>query len=134
MNGGEDHPPLWRRVKAVLFAKKEDELNAYIRGPLFPRPVFHALLAIFGIAAMLSADWFGLLLLNSDGVARQIGILNTLRVTAVLMGGVAVPAFLLSAHYGRLYTYISEENVFFTLSFALSFLLGTPCAIAGIFG
>ena len=127
-------PPLWRRALAVLFARKEDELNAYVRGPLFPRRVFLGLLAFFVVAAMLSADWFGLLLLNAGGVARQIGILATLRVTAVLMGCVAASSLLLSAHYARLYTYTSEENVFFTTCFAISFLLGAPCALTWVFG
>jgi hypothetical protein len=49
------------------------------------------------------------------------------------MGGVALTSALLIAHYKRLYTYTSEENVFFTLAFLLSFLLGGPCALAGIF-
>ncbi len=82
---------------------------------------------------MLGLDWFGLLLLNSDGVVSQMGPLNTLRVTAVLMGGIAIPSILLVPHYNRLYTYTSEENVFFTLTFTLSFLLGAPCALVGIF-
>jgi hypothetical protein len=56
-----------------------------------------------------------------------------LRVTAILLGGIAIPSILLIAHYKRLYTYTSEENVFFTLTFTLSFLLGVPCAIVGIF-
>jgi hypothetical protein len=37
-------------------------------------------------------------------------------------------------HYKRLYSYISDENVFFTITFSLSFLLGSPCVLAGIFG
>ena len=53
--------------------------------------MFYALLAVFGIFLMLTADWLGLLLLNSDGVFRRIGPLNTVRVTAVLMTGIAIP-------------------------------------------
>ena len=123
-----------RRHAGALLAKKEDELHAYVRGPLYPRPVFYALLTLFGLSAMLTMDWLGLLLLNSEGVVGRIGILNVLRVNAVLMGGIAVPSILLVAHYRRLYTYTSEENVLFTLTFTLSFLLGSPCAVVGIFG
>ena len=122
---------LRRRTKTPL--DDEDELNAYIKGPLYPRLVLYALLTIFGVSVMLSVDWFGLLLLNSEGVIRQMGALNVLRVTAALMGGVALPSILLVPHYKRLYTYTSEENVFFTLTFSLSFLLGVPCALVGIF-
>ena len=82
---------------------------------------------------MLAVDWFGLLLLNHEGVVAQIGAVNVLRVTAALMAGVAVTSFLLVPHYERIYTYTSEENVFFTITFSLSFLLGTPYALVGIF-
>jgi hypothetical protein len=34
----------------------------------------------------------------------------------------------------RLYSYISDENVFFAITFSLSFMLGAPCAIVGLFG
>ena len=122
-----------RRTKKALLDDGEDELHAYVRGPLYPRPVLYALLTVFGVSGMLTMDWFGLLLLNSDGVIRQIGPLNALRVTTVLLGGIAIPSILLVAHYKRLYTYTSEENVLFTLAFTLSFLLGVPCAIVGIF-
>ena len=132
MNPGKKLATLWRRIK-LRRAKRDDELHAYVRGPLYPCPVVYALLALFGVSAMLSMDWFGLLLLNSDGVVRQMGIISALRVTAALMGGVALTSALLLAHYKRLYTYTSEENVFFTLAFLLSFLLGGPCALAGIF-
>lgn len=111
----------------------QDELHAYVRGPLWPRPVLHALLAVFGVSALLTADWFGLLLLNHEGVRMQLGALNILRVNAALMAGVAVPSILLVPHYRRLYTYTSEENVFFTITFSLSFLMGVPCALVGIF-
>ena len=96
--------------------------------------MFYALLAVFGVSLMLTADWFGLLLLNSEGVFRRIGPLNTVRVTAVLMTGIAIPSALLMFHYRRLYSYISDENVFFAITFSLSFLLGSPCVLAGIFG
>ena len=111
----------------------QDELHAYVRGQSGPRPVLHALLAVFGVSALLTADWFGLLLLNHEGVRMQLGALNILRVNAALMAGVAVPSILLVPHYRRLYTYTSEENVFFTITFSLSFLMGVPCALVGIF-
>ena len=111
----------------------QDELHAYVRGPLWPRPVLYSLLAVFGVSALLTADWFGLLLLNHEGVRMQLGTLNILRVNAALMAGVAVPSILLVPHYRRLYTYTSEENVFFTITFSLSFLMGLPCALVGIF-
>ena len=37
-------------------------------------------------------------------------------------------------HYKRLYSYTSDENVFFAVTFALSFLLGSPCVLVGMFG
>ena len=107
--------------------------GAYVRGPLWPRPVLYALLAVFAVSALLTADWFGLLLLNHEGVRMQLGALNILRVNAALMAGVAVPSILLVPHYRRLYTYTSEENVFFTITFSISFLMGVPCALVGIF-
>ena len=113
--------------------KKVDQLHAYVRGPLYPHPVLYALLTVFGVSAMLTADWFGLLLLNHEGVRMQLGSLNVLRVNAALMTGIAIPSILLVPHYRRLYTYTSEENVFFTITFSLSFLLGAPCALVGIF-
>ena len=118
----------------TLFEDGEDELHAYVRGPLFPRPMVYALLAVFGLSTMLAADWFALLLLNSEGVVGSIGPLNVLRVMAALMVGVAAPSALLMFHYRRLYSYISEENVFFAITFSLSFIMGLPCALVGIFG
>lgn len=109
-------------------------MNAYIRGPLFSRPVVYALLTIFVVSAMLAADWFALLLLNRDGVVGSIGILNVLRVMAVFLTGIAAPSALLMLHYRRVYSYISEENVFFATTFSLSFVLGAPCALVGLFG
>ncbi len=117
----------------TLFADADGDLDAPVRGPLFSRRVFRALLVLFGASMMLSLDWFGLLLLNSEGVRSQIGPLNALRVMAALMAGVAVPSALLMAHYRRVYSYISSENVFFAITFSLSFLLGTPCALVGVF-
>jgi hypothetical protein len=38
------------------------------------------------------------------------------------------------AHYRRVYSYISEENIFFTITFSISFMLGMPCALVGLFG
>ena len=112
----------------------DPELDAPVKGPLFPRPVFLALLVLFCVAAMLAVDWFALLLLNAEGVRLQMGSLNTLRVTAALMAGIAVPSVLLMIHYRRLYSYISDENVFFAITFSLSFMLGFPCGLVGLFG
>ena len=117
----------------TLFEDEGEELYARPKGPLFSRRVFRLLLVVFGISMMLSMDWFGLLLLNSRGVFDQMGALNALRVTGVLMTGIAVPSILLMSHYERLYTYTSDESVFFSITFALSFLLGSPCVLVGIF-
>lgn len=128
-------PKLFRDPPKTLFDDLEDEaFEAPVKGPLFPSPVFYALLVVFGVSLMLTADWFGLLLLNGEGVFGRIGPLNTVRVTAVLMTGIAIPSALLMLHYKRLYSYTSDENVFFAITFSLSFLLGSPCALAGIFG
>jgi hypothetical protein len=130
----KSRPKLLHGPARTLFDDGEDELHAYVRGPLYPRSILYTLLALFGISVMLTVDWFGLLLFNSEGVILQIGALNVLRVTAVLMSGIAVSSILLVPHYKRLYTYTSDENVFFTLTFTLSFLLGSPCALVGLFG
>lgn len=114
--------------------EEEETLDAPVRGPLFPRPVLVTLLAVFGISLMLTADWFGLLLLNADGVRDTIGPLNSLRVTGALMSGISVPSALLMLHYRRVYSYISEQNVFFAITFSLSFMLGLPCVLLGVFG
>ena len=128
-------PKLFREPPRTLFDDLHDEaFETPVKGPLFPNSVFYALLAVFGISLMLTADWFGLLLLNSDGVFGRIGPLNTVRVTAVLMTGIAIPSALLMFHYKRLYSYTSDENVFFAVTFSLSFLMGSPCVLTGIFG
>ena len=128
-------PRLFREPPKTLFDDLQDEtLESPVKGPLFSNPVFYALLAVFGISLMLTADWIGLLLLNSEGVFGRIGPLNTVRVTAVLMTGIAIPSALLMFHYKRLYSYTSDENIFFAITFSLSFLLGSPCALTGIFG
>ena len=128
-------PRLFREPPRTLFDDSQHEaFEAPVKGPLFSNSVFYALLAVFGIFLMLTADWLGLLLLNSDGVFRRIGPLNTVRVTAVLMTGIAVPSALLMFHYKRLYSYTSDENVFFAVTFSLSFVLGFPCVLTGIFG
>jgi hypothetical protein len=119
--------------KTGEYRDHDDEAHAYVRGPLFSRRVLRALLIVFGVFAMLTADWFGLLLLNTDGAIAQLGTLGVLRVTAVLLGGICLLSVLLSAHYKRLYTYDPEEGVFFDVAFILSFLLGGPCALVGIF-
>jgi hypothetical protein len=128
-------PRLFNDPPKTLFDDLEDEIfEAPAKGPLFSNSVFYALLAFFGVSLMLTADWFGLLLLNSEGVFGRIGPLNTVRVTAILMAGIAIPSALLMFHYKRLYSYTSDENVFFAITFSLSFLLGFPCALASIFG
>jgi hypothetical protein len=128
-------PRLFRDPPKTLFDDLEDATaDAPVRGQLFSNRLFYALLAVFGVSLMLTADWFGLLLLNSEGVFGTIGPLNTVRVTAVLMTGLAIPSVLLMFHYKRLYSYTSDENVFFAVAFSLSFLLGSPCVLVGIFG
>ena len=129
--------PFWkllRRPPKRLLDDHDPELDAPIRGPLFPRPVFRALVAVFGGFLMLTVDWFGLLLLNMEGVRMSIGPLNALRVTAVLLTGIAIPSALLMVHYRRIYSYISEENIFFAITFSISFMLGAPCVLVGLFG
>ena len=128
-------PKLFRDPPKTLFDEpKDDVYEAPVKGPLFSNRVFYALMTGFVFSLMLTADWFGLLLLNSDGVFGRLGPLNTVRVTAVLMTGIAVPSALLMFHYKRQYSYTSDENVFFAITFSLSFLLGSPCALVGIFG
>jgi hypothetical protein len=129
--------PFWklsRRLQKKSLDDYDPELDAPVKGPLFPRPVFLALLVVFGVAVMLTLDWFALLLLNVEGVRLQMGPLNTLRVTAALMAGIAMPSVLLMFHYRRIYSYISEENIFFAITFSLSFVLGFPCGLVGLFG
>ncbi len=107
--------------------------DAPVRGPLLPRPVFVGSLVVFCVSLVLTADWFGLLLLNPR-VSDRIGPLNTVRVMAALMAGIATPSALLMLHYKRLYSYVSEHNVFFAITFSLSFMLGLPCALVAVFG
>jgi hypothetical protein len=125
---------LFRRPPKTLLEDWDPVLDTPVRGPLFPRSIFRTLLVVFGLSAMLTMDWFGLLLLNSEGVILSIGPLNALRVTAVLMAGIALPSVLLMIHYRRIYSYISDENVFFAITFLLSFMLGFPCWLVTIFG
>jgi len=128
-------PKLFREPPRTLFDDPQREaFEATVKGPLFSTPVFYALLAVFGISLMLTADWFGLLLLNSEGVFDRIGPLNTVRVTAVLMTGIAIPSALLMFHYKHLSSYTSDENIFFAVTFSLSFFLGSPCVLTGRFG
>src|SRR3712207_3171569 len=128
--------PFWklRRPQKKVLDDFDPELDVPVKGSLFPRPVFVVLFVVFCGAVMLAVDWFGLLLLNAEGVRLQMGPLNALRVTAVLMAGIAVPSALLMFHYRRVYSYVSDENVFFAITFSLSFMLGAPCALVGIFG
>lgn len=125
---------IFRDPPKTLLDDWDPELDAPVQGPLFTPTVHRALVAVFVIFAMLCLDWIGLLLLNSEGVVPSIGALNALRVTALLMAGVAVPSALLMAHYRRVYSYISDENVFFAICFFLSFTLGFPSALVGLFG
>jgi len=133
MNGPRKRPKLFGGPAKKLLDEDDGSLDAPVRGPLFPRPVFIGLLTMFCVSLMLTADWFGLLLLN-DRVSDRIGPLNTVRVMAVLMTGIAVPSALLMLHYRRLYSYVSEHNVFFAITFSLSFMLGLPCALVAVFG
>lgn len=125
---------LFRAPPKTLLDDWDPELDAPARGPLFTPAVHRALVAVFVVFAMLCMDWIGLLLLNAEGVVQSIGALNALRATAAFMTGVAVPSALLMAHYRRLYSYISDENVFFAICFFLSFTLGFPSALVGLFG
>lgn len=134
MNSEDRRTKLFRNPPKKLLEPEGDELHSYIRSPLLPRPVLYFLLGFFGVSVMLTADWFGLLLLNSDGVIRQIGILNVVRVMGALLAGIAIPSLPLMFHYRRVHSYISEENVFFATTFALSFVMGLPCVLVGLFG
>ncbi len=134
MKRSEHRPRFLRKPPRKLLDDWDPELDAPVRGPLFPRPIFHTLVAVFVVFLMLCMDWFGLLLLNSEGVRLSIGPLNALRVTAVLMTGVAVTSALLMVHYRRVYSYISDENIFFAITFSISFVLGAPCVLVGLFG
>jgi len=134
MKSARVSPKFLRRPPKKLLDDWDPELDAPARGPLFPRPVIRTLVAVFCICLMLCMDWFGLLLLNSEGVRQSIGALNALRVTAALMAGIALTSALLMVHYRRLYSYISEENIFFAITFSISFMLGAPCVLVGLFG
>lgn len=125
---------LFRTPPRPLLDDWDPELDAPIRGPLFAPAMLRALLVAFCVFAMLCVDWIGLLLLNSEGVVARLEPLNVLRVTAVLLTGVAVPSALLMAHYRRVYSYISDENIFFAICFFFSCVLGMPCALVGLFG
>ncbi len=133
MKNANKRPKLFGGPAKKLLDEDDRYPDAPVRGPLFPRPVFVGLLAVFCLSLMLTADWFGLLLLNPR-VSDRIGPLNTVRVMAVLMTGIAVPSALLMLHYKRLYSYVSEHNVFFAITFSLSFMLGFPCALVAVFG
>jgi hypothetical protein len=134
MSSGNRRTWLFRGPPKKLLEPEEDELHSYIRGPLFSRPVLYLLLAFFGLSVMLTVDWFGLLLLNSGGVIQQVGIINVLRVMGVLLAGIAIPSVPLMFHYRGTYSYTSDENVFFATTFALSFAMGLPCILVGMFG
>ena len=38
------------------------------------------------------------------------------------------------AHYRCVYSYISDENIFFAITFSISFMLGAPCVLVSLFG
>src|SRR3712207_394715 len=124
--------PLWklsRRPPKKPLDDYDPELDAPIKGPLFPRPVFLTLLVVFGVAVMLTLDWFALLLLNVEGVRLQMGPLNTLRVTAALMAGAirtTVPTLVYSR---RMSISKLQANNFFNITLTVWFHLGFPSAI-----
>ena len=126
-------PKLFKNPPKTLFDDEPEDFDAPIRGPLFPSPVFYTIVAVFGVSAMLTMDWFGLLLLNSQGVYGRLGVTSALQVTAALMSGICVPSALLMHHYNRLSSYTCDKNVFFAITFSISFMLGLPCALAWIF-
>jgi hypothetical protein len=125
---------LFRSPPKKMLDDYDAELDAPARGPLFSHPVLRTLLILFCISLMLCADWFGLLLLNSEGVILQMGPLNAVRITGALMAGIAITSVPLMIHYRRVYSYVSEENIFFAITFSISFMLGMPCALVGLFG
>lgn len=125
-------PKLFKTPPKTLF--DDNDFEAPVKGPLFSRSMFYALLGVFGVSLMLTMDWFGLLLLNSEGVYARMGVANALRVTAALMSGIALPSALLMRHYGRVHSYTCDKNVFFAITFSISFMLGMPCALAWVFG
>jgi hypothetical protein len=54
--------PFWKlsqRSHKKLLEDVDPELDAPVKGPLFPHPVFLTLLTVFGVAVMLVVDWFG---------------------------------------------------------------------------
>jgi hypothetical protein len=124
---------LFKNPPKTLFDDSGNDYEAPAKGPLFPRRVVYALIGTLGLSAMLTLDWFGLLLFNAPGVFQQLGALNALRVTAALMSGICVPSALLMHHYQWVYSYTSDENVFFAITFSISFMLGLPCVLAWIF-
>ena len=126
-------PKLFKNPPRTLFEDDVKDYDAPVKGPLFPQPVFRALVVVFGISLMLTMDWFGLLLLNSRGVYERLGVDNALYVTAALMSGIAGPSALLMNHYGRVHSYTCDKNVFFAIAFSISFMLGLPCALAWVF-
>src|SRR5918995_1756215 len=77
---------LFREPPRTLFDDLEDvTAEAPVKGPLFSNPVFYALLAVFGTSLMLTADWIGLLLLNSEGVFGRIGTPDVLLQATLLL-------------------------------------------------
>ena len=105
---GKKLAALWCRTEP-RGAKRDDELHAYVRGPVYPRPILYALLALFGGDALSRlvrpAESI------SDGVVRQMIILNALRVTAVVLGGVAITSVLLGALQASLHLHCREERL-----------------------
>lgn len=130
----ERRPKLFKSPPKGLFEDSVDDFEAPVKGPLFSRPVFYGLLVVFGVSLTLTVDWFGLLLLNSQGVYARIGVDSALHTTAILMTGIALPSALLMHHYGRIHSYTCDKNVFFAITFSISFMLGLPCVMAWVFG
>lgn len=115
-------------------ARLEDgSVPAYMRPFEMSRGVFVCVFGVFCLASFLIANWFGLLLINSGGVVEQIGVLGALRVNAALMTVIAVTSVALMFHYRCLHAYESGENVFFAITFSLSFMMGFPCVLVGVF-
>ena len=53
-------PRLFRDPPRTLFDDPRHEaFEAPVKGPLFSNSVFYALLAVFGVFLMLTADWLG---------------------------------------------------------------------------
>src|SRR5215210_198066 len=80
-------PRLFREPPRTLFDDPHYEaFEAPVKGPLFSNSVFCALLVVFGIFLMLTADWFGLLLLNSQRFSLRLSVERVAAVAKVARG------------------------------------------------